>query len=178
MKIYKTKKFKYTKEKLIQFLIDEYTSTGKIPSSKTIRIPNCKTYVDYFGSWNNALKEAGLNINKIGNYTKDEIVNIILNRYYELGRIPKYKDISCISKGTIRNYVGSIENVLIESGINVKENIMNYKKKQFIYMLNQKSIELGKTPSVNDFIKLKLPYRTIIRVFGSWNNALIESKLK
>lgn len=54
---------KYTKTQLIQSLQDFYKNAGKQPSSEDARrgklLADLKTYRSYFGSWNNAIKEAG-----------------------------------------------------------------------------------------------------------------------
>lgn len=55
---------KYTKDIMLQALKDFVAEYGKRPTvrewKETIRQPEYKTYVAYFGSWKNALREAGL----------------------------------------------------------------------------------------------------------------------
>ena len=59
---------KYTKEKLIQILKQIYAKTGKTPSKRGISAlkgyPNPSTFEFHFGSWNKAMKAAGLKPNK------------------------------------------------------------------------------------------------------------------
>ncbi len=55
---------KYTKQELAEQLRNYVRRTGKIPTLKSIYADeasaNPKTFIRYFGTWNNALKEAGI----------------------------------------------------------------------------------------------------------------------
>jgi len=68
---------KYTKEKLIQILRQIYAETGKTPSKRGINAlkgyPNTNTFDAYFGSWNKAVKAAGLKPNKGGSRKKKAV---------------------------------------------------------------------------------------------------------
>jgi hypothetical protein len=54
----------YSKKKLINILKNFHTMTGKIPDSTDIIKPNSKVFQNEFGSWNNALQEAGFEVNQ------------------------------------------------------------------------------------------------------------------
>lgn len=54
---------KITKEYIIELLSKHYQETGKTPRSKDISV-NVKTVASRFGSWNDALIAAGLQVNK------------------------------------------------------------------------------------------------------------------
>jgi len=52
----------YTKEELINILNDKRNKLGRNPTNKDIKFPRPIIFIDKFGSWNNALKEAGLDV--------------------------------------------------------------------------------------------------------------------
>lgn len=60
---------KYTKDELISELQRFHRENGRVPKIKDIQTkfgyPDFNNYRNHFGSWNNALKAAGLKINKI-----------------------------------------------------------------------------------------------------------------
>lgn len=53
----------YTDHELIEKLIDYYNRFNKSPTKREFKKPNFTTYVNHFGSWNNALEAAGLPLN-------------------------------------------------------------------------------------------------------------------
>ena len=50
----------YSKEELIQIIQQKYERLGRIPNNKEMKIPQAIVFIEKFGSWNNALKEANL----------------------------------------------------------------------------------------------------------------------
>lgn len=58
------KKQKYTRIQLLSFLVQSYEKNGRIPIeldfNNSPKYPNFSTYIRHFGSWNNAIREAGL----------------------------------------------------------------------------------------------------------------------
>jgi hypothetical protein len=57
------KKSRFTDEELINKLRD-YSKDGHVPVANEVRNPYYKTYQNHFGSWENALKLAGINKDK------------------------------------------------------------------------------------------------------------------
>lgn len=77
------------------------------------------TYQNRFGSWNQALKEAGLGINQ-KSPTKEELIGEIETLQEELGKIPTIYDIKENGKysySSYRNEFGLWENAMEEVGI-------------------------------------------------------------
>lgn len=67
---------------------------------------NCSTYMRRFGSWNNALVKAGLNVLKIINAPEEELMRNIKNVWDKLGRQPGYNDmVKPLSRFDVRVYV-------------------------------------------------------------------------
>jgi len=62
---------RYTDDVLLDYLIKFYTENDRIPVYNDFRytknFPDPCTYINHFGSWNNALQFAGLNVNKFKN---------------------------------------------------------------------------------------------------------------
>ena len=58
------KRYKYTKDKLLRFLINFYEENRRVPTCSDFdedhKYPSFKIYYLRFGSWNNAIKESGL----------------------------------------------------------------------------------------------------------------------
>lgn len=108
----------YTRETLIELIINKNKELNKVPIVKDIKIPNCyMTYVKCFGSWNNALKTAGLNPKKENNkYSKDDLIKIIKDKAYKIGRTPTIDDIKTPGRTIFCYTFGSWNNALIESG--------------------------------------------------------------
>lgn len=50
----------YSKEELIQIIQQKYKRLGRTPNNTEMKIPQAIVFIDKFGSWNNAIKEAGL----------------------------------------------------------------------------------------------------------------------
>ena len=108
---------------------------------------------------------AGLEVSRLRNkpYSKEDLINIIKEKANELGRVPKYEELS--QSTTILKIFGSYANALIESGLEPRQNIPN---EYLLQYLRQKTIELGRSPKSTE-IKY---YQTINRRFGGLKEAL------
>jgi 5-methylcytosine-specific restriction endonuclease McrA len=77
---------------------------------------NCSTYMRRFGSWNNALVKAGLNVLKIINAPEEDLMLNIKHVWDSLKRQPRYNDmVKPVSRFDVRVYVnryGSWNNAL------------------------------------------------------------------
>ncbi len=158
----------YTRESLIDYLRDIAKKLGRSPSIEDVnRLSRKKRgwsagpIVDIFGSFNNALREAGLPIRKKHkNSSKEEAIKKLKDLYIKLGRTPSNKDMGkasklgeCPSEVTYMRWFGSFNNALELAGIkprpkrHSKEDIINYLK-----ILRK---ELGKIPSGAEIQLLK-----------------------
>lgn len=67
LQISNTTKPNFSKADLLNFLVEFYKQTGLVPTSRDFRtnqpLPDTSTFEYHFGSWDNALKSAGLPIN-------------------------------------------------------------------------------------------------------------------
>ena len=89
------------------------------------KYPSSSTYSSRFGSWNKALRVAGLKVNVRTRYTKTELVEGLKQLRKELGRVPKTSDLKnkkwLASYSTFRKLFGTWEKALKASGISKKE---------------------------------------------------------
>ena len=82
------------KEYLLEFLRFFYDKEGRIPKTidfyKNPKYPSSTLYSKVFKSWNNAIREAGLQPQWGGSniYTDEELLELIIHFYEENGRPP------------------------------------------------------------------------------------------
>lgn len=78
---------------LVHEYIDKY---GVVPTLENLETNYgtslSKYYGDYFGGWNNCLKELGLSLNSVQKYTDEELDNAFLGFVEEFGRVPSIRD--------------------------------------------------------------------------------------
>jgi hypothetical protein len=53
-------KNEFSKEELIEILQSKFKSMGKVPEPNSFKYPNVYVFINLFGNWQNAVKEAGL----------------------------------------------------------------------------------------------------------------------
>lgn len=91
-------KKKYTKEYLIECLWESCIENERLPKiddfTNNPKLPSYITFIRYFGSWNNALKEAGLDLNRITEFTKEGLLEDLLRFEKEYGRPPTIADLT------------------------------------------------------------------------------------
>jgi len=92
LKLYKEK---YTDDELLNMIKEKSKKLGRIPNINDM-LYKSKIY-ERFGTWENALTEAGFNKKDIyyrnKKYTNEDLLNILKEKYYKQGKIPKTYDI-------------------------------------------------------------------------------------
>jgi len=87
----------YTKDQIVEEIRVFYDKNGRAPMCDDFKKKNghiSRAAVEkYFGSWNNAIKEAGLNVNRMNNTTEEELLNYLKLFEKEYGRIPTSEDL-------------------------------------------------------------------------------------
>ncbi|MBI2107413.1 hypothetical protein HYT57_05505 [Candidatus Woesearchaeota archaeon] len=177
----------YHKNELLGFLIEYKRKNDNIPKIKdftgTQELPSSAPYFRNFGSWNNALKQAGLATNKRDRYTKKELINLLKKKASLLGRSPKGyeldRDKRFPSSASYSDHFGTLNKALQKAGLEVQYYNRKWTKEEIIFWLRRKYNELGKTPGIRDFDKDKnAPAKNTVRkLFGNWTKALRESKI-
>lgn len=100
------KKFEYQPPPNVPISTDDLLSNLKMVAKKvnTNKITqkiyteygsyNASTFINRFGSWNQALKKAGLSLSNIVNYSDEYLFENILNLWEKIGKQPTRKDLS------------------------------------------------------------------------------------
>ena len=182
--IFKTRKkyfVKYTlKEKILMQLQNYYLENPDMDKEnfrKDKRLYSVETIVKKFGSWNKALVEAGIYESEDENaLSKEKIIEQLREHYLKNPNISIEsfkKDKSACSPTTVRNKFGSWTNALIEAGIYIREE-EKLSEEKIVKQLKQhylKNLSIT-VRSFNDD-KEVCSSTTVIRMFGSWEKALI-----
>jgi len=175
----------YSKEDVIKFL-RKISEDGKAPTvdeyKKMNLSPNFDTVISRFGTWNEAIKQAGLEENRVL-MDREEIINqlkLFAKKYPENISSEFYRNMKWKpSQKSIENQFGSWMNGLKEAGIDTdyqtysNEDLLDELNRcmEFVYprKLTMKQFdEMNKKPSS----------QTIYRRFGSWKKAITLAKEK
>ncbi|MBU0963015.1 MAG: hypothetical protein KKD48_03880, partial [Nanoarchaeota archaeon] len=116
----------YTKEKLIislENLKKELKRTPKLKDfrNKSLNAPSECTYFKYFKSFNNALKEAGIKINRRRDYTNEELIDCLKNEAEKLRRTPTAVEVqksrNCPGINTYKEHFGTYNKAVLLAGL-------------------------------------------------------------
>jgi len=173
-----------SKERLISDLQEFAEQLGKTPTQNKINQDgpwSAKLYHNYFGSWNNALKKAGLEPNHKINISEERLISDLQEFSEELGKTPtkrKMKQDGPWNDITYHNHFGSWNNALKKAGFESNLEI-DISKERLISDLQEFAEQLGKTPTQNE-MNQDGPWSTqsYLNHFDSWNNALKEAGLE
>jgi len=173
---------KYTDEYLINGLKELGLSLGRTPRVEDLKIcdslPKHKTFAKYFGSWNNALLKSGFELNMIREFSKENVVESVMEFYQKHNRSPYYNEIKYKSS-IIRKFWSSWEDMLKELNLPPNRNMHDLKTKEdgikFIKDLYDKT---NKIPTATYIEKeYGINKNWFLFKFGNFNNALYESGL-
>ena len=178
---------RYDDNNLLRKLVEIKTKKNRNPKLDDLKYfnnaPSSEVYFRRFGSWNNALRLAGLKINVRKDYKKEELLKLLRDKAKELGRSPKIKDLGSKNnmpdKDPYERCFGSFNKALQAAGLEVKYVFRKWTKEETIKWLRYKYRELGRTPGIRDFDKdPRTPAKNLVRkLFGNWTNALREADI-
>lgn len=155
---------KYTDEELLKIVSDKALELGRIPKSKEV-VQNWAVS-NRFGSWNKALKAAGLGTNK-EYHTKEALLKLLQLKASQLGRTPSRNGMK--ERASFYRVFGDWETACIEAGLKTTY----YSDGELIGILKDLYLVLGRVPSISDISELQdVSDTTFKRHFGSWNKAL------
>lgn len=176
----------YTKSELLRLLNKKAKEFGRSPKSSEMNqdpnMPDMSTYNAHFGSWNNALKSAGLKINhEYRKWKKEELLEWLIKKAKELDRTPRTKDFDKDPKAPAKNQVvksfGSWNNALREANLPVR---WARTKEELIEILHKLSMELKRTPTREEIKSMKRcikSYTPFVEKFGSYTAACLMAGL-
>ena len=128
-----------------------------------------------FGSWNKALKQAGIDI-QIGKLSEEELLKNMIEVSEKLGKIPKMKDvkkpISECSAVVYQKRFGSWKKALLKAGLDINKSKAS--EEELLKNLQEVKVKLGRVPKMKDTNSTISKYHAnlYVREFGSWNKAL------
>ena len=136
--------------------------------------------VTLFGSWNNALKAAGLNVRVWRDATKSEGIKELKRVARKLGKTPTAFDFSehaRMSYATITKLFGSWNAGVMAAGLKITVQY-GRTKSGCIKELKQVAKKIGRTPTVHEFDKQSdISISVIIKRFGSWGKGVLAAGL-
>jgi hypothetical protein len=155
---------RYNKIQLIEMLVEYERVYGEIPKMNAIQanpdFPSAQTFVNYFGSWNKALKAAGMRLNsaKSTRYSKEELIEYLKDLDDRLDRTPSYSDIdkdeNTPSPSTYYKYFDTLRKAMELAGFELRPSNCAYSKGELLqYMLDAKLI-YGYIPSSHEWKEL------------------------
>ena len=114
----------YTKQELIIYLKEKALELGRTPTIKDLTRPSVTPFYNVFESWNEALKQADLEINQetreVKEYDKQELIDNIRNKTIELNRVPLNVDMIDPDVNVYARHFGSWKNALKAAGLEKK----------------------------------------------------------
>jgi len=170
------------REELLNEIEETHKELGRVPKQSDLKSNSGKfsvnVYRRVFGSWNNALREARLDVNAEYDLDNEKLLDEIHRLADELGETPRYDDMSSRGRYSSTLYerrFGSWNNALREAELEPRK-VFKIDEDKLLPEIKRLKDELGRTPTQFDLEKHGEfgvdPYK---RVFGTWNNALSEA---
>ena len=136
------------------------------------------TYLKRFGTWNDAVREAGFEPMRVVNVSEAELLRALTELSNDLGRTPNAVEMDEDGKYSVGTYdrrFGSWNNALKQAGLELN-NQVDISKPKLLDGLQVLGEELGRTPRVLD-MEMDGPYSGSVygRAFGSWNSAIQQA---
>ncbi len=160
---------KLTKKSLLRIIRNKAIELNRTPVIREL-IKYSYIIRKEFGSYNNALKQSELKLNK-RSYRQINKVDFI-NQLKE-----DFNGKDCINKYELYPYNNIIKKLnttkkelVTAAGFDYKERVIkSYSKNKLIEIVKEKAKELGRVPVQRDMTEY---YNNILKEFGTWNNAL------
>lgn len=167
----------FSKEELINKLIEFYKENNRPPKTSDCMmngLPSRKVFMNKFGSWNTALKEAGLTINTDFNVDKEEIIARAFAFHKINGRSPYSREI-LKSNTPLYNHWKSYDDFLISINLPLNRKKRNPKIKtndELLYDYKDLYNSLGRIPLANDIDNCEelASFSTYIKRFKNYEN--------
>ena len=176
---------RFTDDELLDLLRMAAVKLGRTPRVIELKgmddYPSPVTYTKRFGSWDDAVRRAGLapRSRVWRRYTDEELIDALQRAAGELGRAPTSKDLER-TKGlpaplTYQTRFGSWSNALRAAGFTPGRS--RYTDEELLDDLQRIASELGRTPNSEDLRKREgyANTGTYQARFGSWSEALRQA---
>ncbi|MBS3155113.1 hypothetical protein J4404_01300 [Candidatus Woesearchaeota archaeon] len=178
---------RYSKKELLQIIQNYSRDLKRTPMMRDIthnkNFPSINRFLKSFGTWNNLLKKAGLEINYINKYSEVELIRILKQVFKQLGRTPKIQDFlenkNLPSPKTYFIHFKKWNNALKIAGLKVNVR-KDFTERELLDLLRKKAKKLRRSPKMDDMNSDKnMPSAATYQAyFGSFNKALTVAGLK
>jgi sulfur relay (sulfurtransferase) DsrC/TusE family protein len=175
-----------TNEELIEELQDYAEEIGETPTKRKMNLDGRwtgKTYQRHFGSWNEAVKAAGLDINLENDVvdSEEELLQDLRDFAEEIGKTPSRRKMNLDGPWdgkTYRVHFGSWNKAVKAAGLDVNsEHKIANNKEELLQDLRDFAEEIGETPNSHIIKKKCAPWSlpTYRKYFGTFDTALYEA---
>jgi hypothetical protein len=179
---------RYSDRELLEMLQDYADLFGRPPTQSAINkhpdYPSASTFVRRFGSWNNAIREAGL-IPREGkgvSYTDEQLLDFLKELHKELGRLPTNSDLRSNPHypvpTTYRTRFGSLVNALELAGLGTRPEHHRYSDEELLDAIRMAKEIYGRVPGSSEwpvlcdgfpsittyYRRFKRPWREIVKM--------------
>lgn len=174
----------YSRESLVEQLQLQAKRLRRTPrtrdikeASKVNQTVSLRKFIECFGSFNNALEEAGFSVNqtRLVDFTESSLIVQLQKEARRLKRTPSQQDIkvACKAKrtasaGVFARTFGSHNKALEAAGFSTLRTAPKRPKASLIVQLRREAKLSGKTPRRSQVVNAN----TFIKTFGSWESAL------
>ncbi|MFC6825664.1 homing endonuclease associated repeat-containing protein [Halopelagius fulvigenes] len=173
------------KEEMIESLREVAERLGRTPKVKDAKdgelVASYPTYNKHFGSWGEALEEAGFAPNKERDISEGALLDELERLTSELGRVPSIAHMRQHGKYSPPTYIdrfGSWNDALEASGLDPNHRV-NIPTDELLAELRRLREELGRRLSHRDMIEHgEFSHGIYTRRFGSWDEALEAAGLE
>jgi hypothetical protein len=168
--------------KELRILADELNKTPTIRDVRKRSDHSPQVYLDQFGSWNDAIKAAGLEPNQEHRLSKESLLAEIERLADETERPPTVQDLEDegkYSRQAYRNHFGSWNNALEAAGFKSRSSTTKISTEELLAEIQRVADELGHPPSQSDIQEIGTYAPTqYYRRFKSWDDVLEAAGLE
>jgi len=167
----------------IRRLVDDLDRVPRSSDMTKYGSHSLSTYSDRFGSWNNALQEAGFEPNQEYNIQRDDLIEDIQRVAMKIGHPPTLGEIKQHGRYSHVTYLDNFESwsdALTQANLTTDHNSTKYIRDDVLLRhLQELAEQLGYSPS-RQYMETRGKFHptTYEDRFGSWNDALEEADLE
>jgi hypothetical protein len=179
----------FTDEHVIAALRGDADSRGRSPrrnewKGRSRTEPGVRAVLDHFGSWNAALRAAGLQVtHEMGKWTPEAVIDALRGDARDRGHAPRRDDwrrpaADRPQVGIVEKLFGSWNAGLQAAGLEVSHDPARWTRETVLTALRRRERELGRPPTSGELEHhpgSDYPSTAIVRrTLGSWNDACRE----
>ena len=172
----------YSEQQMISHLIELKNDLNRVPSmtdEDNSDGPCAATYQNRFGSWGNAIREAGMKPQE--EYTRPELVENLIALKKKLGHVPRRIDITKSGGPGVDTYMrwfGSYDKAIEATGLVPPKPYVQITDEEIVEKVKEAHSILGHVPSLREMDTLPgFPCQSVFVERMGWKNALKKAGL-